>query len=800
MNRALLAVLVTAFVISGCDKPVPLPTEPLSLAKVGRANDVFLENTYQSTDIPKVIPDNGTTNSTLEVPANGFVNKVTVRFNITHPFDQDLIISLVSPAGTIVTLVNRRGSSEDNFSNTTLDDNAAIAIAAGSPPFSATYTPDQALATFGGESAQGTWTLRVQDVSVSDQGTLNDWSLTIITSDVPPTVGTVSTFESTNVPTAIVDNQIVSSTVQVPDIGTIAKVTVRLNIVHTFDSDLRISLTGPGGVIVRQLVNRRGSSGDNFTNTTFDDNASLAIASGAAPFAGTFRPEQPLAGFIGSSSQGTWTLAVQDLAGGDVGQLTAWSLSITPTNVPPIAAAGADQTEMRTSAAGAEIKLETTGSSDSDGSITLFEWLENGAPIATGATAQHVFTLGTHVVTLRVTDDDGARGEDEVVITIENASPTAAAGADQTAARSSSAGLNVTLNAAGSSDSDGTIEYEWFENDQSIASGANAQHVFALGRHVVTLRVTDNDGGQDEDQVVITVENSLPTAAAGDDQQLKRTSFGGADVTLDGSKSGDSDGTISTYEWLENGSPIASGAVAQHVFPLGMHVVTLRVTDNDGGQAEDQVAIMIGNVPPTVTVNPPFTLQCRAGGATANFLANGADTDGFVTYAWSPTGATTAAMSFFAPLGTTQVGVTVTDDDGAFVQASSSVTVLDTQQPVISMVVRPTTLLTNNKEMVKVASGISASDGCDSSPRLTVLVSSNEPKNTKGNGNNNQDWNVVRNANGTYDVYVRAERNGNGKGRIYTITARATDGSGNTSSLSRTVTVPHDGRKTRTGF
>lgn len=799
MNRALLAVLVTAFVISGCDKPV-LPTEPLSLTKVGRANDVFLENTYQSTDIPKVIPDNGTTNSTLEVPASGFVTKVTVGFNITHPFDQDLIISLVSPAGTIVTLVNRRGSSGDNFSNTTLDDNAAIAIASGSPPFSATYTPDQALATFGGESAQGTWTLRVQDVSASDQGSLNGWSLTIRTSDVPPTVGTVSTFESTNVPTTIVDNQIVSSTVQVPNIGTIAKVTVRLNIVHTFDSDLRISLTGPGGVVVRQLVNRRGSSGDNFTNTTFDDNASLAIASGAAPFAGTFRPEQPLAGFIGSSSEGTWTLSVQDLAGGDVGQLTAWSLSITPTNVPPTAAAGDDQTVTRSSAAGAEIKLESTGSSDSDGTIATYEWLENGAPIASGATLQHVFTLGTHVVTLRVTDDDGARGEDEVVVTIENSSPTAAAGADQTVARDNPAGVNITLNATGSSDFDGTIDYEWFENDQSIASGATAQHVFALGRHVVTLRVTDNDGAQGQDQVVITVENSLPTAAAGDDQTTPRGGPAGVNITLDGTGSSDSDGIISTAEWFENGGLIASGSSAQHVFALGLHVVTLRVTDNDGGQSEDQVIITVGNVPPTVSINPPLTLQCKAGGATANFVADGVDTDGFVTYAWSPTGATTSATSFFAPLGTTQVVVTVTDNDGAFAQASSSVTVSDTQQPVISMVVRPTTLLINNKEMVKVASGISASDGCDASPHLTVVVSSNEPKITKGVGNGVVDWIVVRNPNGTYDVYVRAERNGNGNGRIYTITARATDGSGNTSSLSRTVTVPHNGRKNRTGF
>jgi hypothetical protein len=157
--------------------------------------------------------------------------------------------------------------------------------------------------------------------------------------------------------------------------------------------------------------------------------------------------------------------------------------------------------------------------------------------------------------------------------------------------------------------------------------------------------------------------------------------------------------------------------------------------------------------------------------------------DGDFTYAWSPTGATTAATSFFAPLGTTQVVVTVTDNLGESAQASSSVTVADTRRPAIFMMVSPTTLFPPNDAMVKVASDISASDACDPSPRLTVSVSSNEaPSN---------DWQIVANTDGTYDVYVRAAREGNGTGRIYTIRATATDASGNIFSKSQTVTVPH---------
>ena len=66
---------------------------------------------------------------------------------------------------------------------------------------------------------------------------------------------------------------------------------------------------------------------------------------------------------------------------------------------------------------------------------------------------------------------------------------------------------------------------------------------------------------------------------------------------------------------------------------------------------------------------------------------------------------------------------------------------------------------------------------------------SNEAVNGLGDGNTASDWQVVDNANGTFDVWVRAERSGNGTGRVYTITATATDASGNSTSASAAVSV-----------
>ena len=89
-----------------------------------------------------------------------------------------------------------------------------------------------------------------------------------------------------------------------------------------------IDLISPAGTTVR-LANRNGSSGDNFTSTVFDDEAATAISAGAAPFTGSFRPVQPLTAFDGQTIAGTWTLRVADVAGEDVGTLSAWN---TKTN------------------------------------------------------------------------------------------------------------------------------------------------------------------------------------------------------------------------------------------------------------------------------------------------------------------------------------------------------------------------------------------------------------------------------------------------------------------------------------
>jgi subtilisin-like proprotein convertase family protein len=122
-----------------------------------------------------------------------------------------------------------------------------------------------------------------------------------------------------------------------PQDGSVTGITsVGTRITHTLGQDLVIGLISPGGRYV-SLSNARGS-GDDFgtgaancggTLTTFSDTAATPIGDGTPPFAGSFKPEQPLSQVVGAPARGTWVLQVSDVADVDTGAINAFSLNFT---------------------------------------------------------------------------------------------------------------------------------------------------------------------------------------------------------------------------------------------------------------------------------------------------------------------------------------------------------------------------------------------------------------------------------------------------------------------------------------
>ena len=158
------------------------------------ATEWVATETYTSADVPKPILDLDTVTSTIEVPGMKAVTciwDVEVTLDITHSYDSDLSVFLESPLGTMVELFTGVGGGGENFTDTTLDDEAGTPITAGSAPFTGRFQPMGMLSDFDLEAPSGTWTLYIEDMWSFDEGTLNSWSLTIRGQPELPAAGIV---------------------------------------------------------------------------------------------------------------------------------------------------------------------------------------------------------------------------------------------------------------------------------------------------------------------------------------------------------------------------------------------------------------------------------------------------------------------------------------------------------------------------------------------------------------------------------------------------------------------------------
>ncbi|MGD8376442.1 MAG: proprotein convertase P-domain-containing protein [Acidobacteriota bacterium] len=142
-------------------------------------------------------------------------------------------------------------------------------------------------------------------------------------------------FASADTPVAIPDDDPggATSTITVAETDTVLDVDVLVNIAHTYDGDLSLYLDVPGGGSIL-LSNRRGGGGNDFIDTRFDDDAAADIASGSAPFTGSFRPDESLDAANGIAAAGDWSLRVVDQAGQDTGSIESWSLILTLPSIP----------------------------------------------------------------------------------------------------------------------------------------------------------------------------------------------------------------------------------------------------------------------------------------------------------------------------------------------------------------------------------------------------------------------------------------------------------------------------------
>ena len=245
---------------------------------------------------------------------------------------------------------------------------------------------------------------------------------------------------------------------------------------------------------------------------------------------------------------------------------------------------------------------------------------------------------------------------------ITNTVPSVSAGADQRVLAETTVNLNGTA-----SDSDGNIvQYNWVQTagDAVVLGGANSVNAsFVMpanptdnqSQFSFTLTVTDNDGANASDTVIITFTRH-PTVDAGANQTVLASST----TNLNGNASA-SNGSIVSYNWEQlSGETVslsnADSAIASFTAPdnAGQLEFTLTVVDSLGAESQDNVFINVASTENSIVGKVTFDL------VPFNTVTNGLDYENTVV---SPArGIVVEAIDADG----NQLESTVTDSDGNF--------------------------------------------------------------------------------------------------------------------------------------
>ncbi|TXC81599.1 LamG-like jellyroll fold domain-containing protein, partial [Luteibaculum oceani] len=275
------------------------------------------------------------------------------------------------------------------------------------------------------------------------------------------------------------------------------------------------------------------------------------------------------------------------------------------------------------------------------------------------------YPIGTHVVTLKVTDPSSETDQCQATVTIkDNVDPIAVC-----------KDITIQLDANGAA-SIVAADVDGGSNDacgiQGLAIDKSQFGCSDVGANTVTLTVTDNNGNQSSCQATVTVVDSVAPVALCKDITIQLDANGAASIVA-----ADVDG----------GSIDACGiqglAIDKSQFgcsDVGANTVTLTVTDNNGNQSSCQATVTVVDSVPPVAVCKDITIQLDANGA-ASIVAS--DIDGGSNDACGIQGLAIDKSQFgCSDVGANTVTLTVTDNNGNQSSCQATVTVVDSVPPV----------------------------------------------------------------------------------------------------------------------
>lgn len=283
--------------------------------------------------------------------------------------------------------------------------------------------------------------------------------------------------------------------------------------------------------------------------------------------------------------------------------------TVTVKNVAPSVEAGPDQIVNE----GATVHFSGSFTDPGTQDAHSIEWNFGDGNTAGGTlTPTNVYPQnGVYTVTMTVIDDDGGVGSDTAILTVKNVAPLVDAGPDAAIDEGDTFISTSSFTDPGADTWTATVDYGDGSGPQPLA--LNPDKTFALnhvyvddGAYTVTVTVTDDDGGGAIDTAIVTVNNVPPTVDGGPDATIDE---GGTFVSA-GSFTDVLDTHTATVDYGDGSgvqtlalNPDGTFALSHVYADDGVYIVTVTVTDDDGGEGSDTA---------TVTVNPVCIIDLKA--------------------------------------------------------------------------------------------------------------------------------------------------------------------------------------------
>jgi len=264
--------------------------------------------------------------------------------------------------------------------------------------------------------------------AVSESAGPNASVVTVSRSDINGPFDYVTEQTFTNPATyQLLDRATTWSPITVPSqISRVADINVTVNFRHDWIGDLDVFLISPTGRRV-ELFSDLTTNERNMVSTVLDDEATISIVAGDAPYTGRFMPEGSLSEYIGEEAQGTWYLEVIDDNVNDFGRLNNWTLSLKTVGLSPatVVLQSADSSEVAFGTSDSRTVIIPANQSSISLSLdavddTLLDGIQN---VRIAATSVNVIGLELGADTILINDDEQLSFSLTDSTILENAAP-----------------------------------------------------------------------------------------------------------------------------------------------------------------------------------------------------------------------------------------------------------------------------------------------------------------------------------------------------------------------------------------